>query len=459
VPGAASERQILWNDSTESNRRFRTVARKRKLTPSYLEHKQSGRGRLVWTDHLGNRQQKLLPGAYNSPESLAAKARLELELATSPAGALSDKQDISVAEVMLAFLAHAQAHYRRDDGTPTNEVEEYRIVACHVSELYGLTLAASFGPLALKAVRQRFIDAGWCRRFINQRVGRVKHIFKWAVAEELVPPSVHHALSAVQGLQRGRTNARESEPVGPVDEATVEATLPHLNRYARGMVEFQRLTGCRPGEACLIRRCDVDTGGTVWLYRPRQHKTAWRGKARVVAIGPKAQEVLKQFFTPDIHDYLFSPRRAVEELIAERATNRKTPRYPSHMKRNAQKRKGTGRKRAPAERYNRLSYLTAVTRACNRAFPPPEPLARRKDETTKEWKARLTAEQKSDLARWWKAHRWHPNQLRHTFATRVRKQHGLEAAQVLLGHARADVTQVYAERNEQLAASVAVMIG
>jgi site-specific recombinase XerC len=60
---------------------------------------------------------------------------------------------------------------------------------------------------------------------------------------------------------------------------------------------------------------------------------------------------------------------------------------------------------------------------------------------------------------WRKAHRWHPNQLRHAFGTRVRKTHGLEAAQVLLGHSRADVTQVYAERNEQLAATVAAKIG
>ncbi len=42
---------------------------------------------------------------------------------------------------------------------------------------------------------------------------------------------------------------------------------------------------------------------------------------------------------------------------------------------------------------------------------------------------------------------WHPNQLRHTFASDVRKQHGLEAAQVLLGHLNANVTQVYAERS------------
>ena len=60
---------------------------------------------------------------------------------------------------------------------------------------------------------------------------------------------------------------------------------------------------------------------------------------------------------------------------------------------------------------------------------------------------------------WRKKRRWHPNQLRHSFATRVRKEHGLEAAQVLLGHSRADVTQIYAERNEELAGSVAARIG
>jgi hypothetical protein len=41
----------------------------------------------------------------------------------------------------------------------------------------------------------------------------------------------------------------------------------------------------------------------------------------------------------------------------------------------------------------------------------------------------------------------------------VRRAYGLEAAQVLLGHARADVTQVYAERDGRLAFRVAREIG
>jgi len=41
----------------------------------------------------------------------------------------------------------------------------------------------------------------------------------------------------------------------------------------------------------------------------------------------------------------------------------------------------------------------------------------------------------------------------------VRRRFGLEAAQVSLGHAQAQVTEVYAERDLALAAKVARQIG
>ena len=54
---------------------------------------------------------------------------------------------------------------------------------------------------------------------------------------------------------------------------------------------------------------------------------------------------------------------------------------------------------------------------------------------------------------------WRPNRLRHSRATEIRRRYGLEAAQVALGHSRADVTQVYAERDLALAERVAREIG
>lgn len=112
-----------------------------------------------------------------------------------------------------------------------------------------------------------------------------------------------------------------------------------------------------------------------------------------------------------------------------------------------------------SERYTTDSYRIAIVRGCDRAFPPPEPLARLASETNVQWRKRLTKKQKKELAAWRTAHRWHPHQLRHTYATRVRKEFGLEAAQILLGHTKADVTQICAERDMSRAATVAARIG
>jgi integrase len=54
---------------------------------------------------------------------------------------------------------------------------------------------------------------------------------------------------------------------------------------------------------------------------------------------------------------------------------------------------------------------------------------------------------------------WHPSQLRHSFATEVRKRYGLEAAGAGLGHSKMSATETYAARDEGLAAKVAAEIG
>ena len=56
-------------------------------------------------------------------------------------------------------------------------------------------------------------------------------------------------------------------------------------------------------------------------------------------------------------------------------------------------------------------------------------------------------------------HRWSPLQLRHTAATEIRARFSLEAAQTVLGHAKADVTQIYAERDLVKARTVMAEIG
>ena len=89
-----------------SRRGTRNVSARRNPTPSYLHHKQSGRARAVWTDQNGTRQQKLLPGPFDSAESRTAFARFQLELEAAPYRPLDATAGVSVNEVLLAVYGY-----------------------------------------------------------------------------------------------------------------------------------------------------------------------------------------------------------------------------------------------------------------------------------------------------------------------------------------------------------------
>lgn len=403
--------------------------------PSYRVHKPSGQAVVTLSGrhfYLGPHGSKASRVEYDRlvGEWLAHGRRLP----NAPTGPV----DLTVAEVMASYWAHVKEYYRKPDGKPTGEQECIRSALKPLQRLYGDSAACEFGPVKLRTVRQSMIDAGLTRGSVNGHAGRIKRMFRWACEHELIEPSVYHGLMAVAGIQRGRTEARESTPVKPVADSIVDATSMHLTTTLRGMVELQRMTGMRPGEVCILRSCDIDTSGRVWVYTPATHKTEHHGRPRTIFIGPRAQETLKPFLRTDLQAFVFSPRQSeakrLERRHAERVTDDRWGNKP-----------GTNRKRRPrrppGERYTTQSYARAIDYACDRAFPAPDDLD---DAALKEWR---------------RSHRWSPNQLRHSFATLVRREHGLEAAQVLLGHAAADITQVYAERDTAKAADVALKIG
>ena len=146
--------------------------------------------------------------------------------------------------------------------------------------------------------------------------------FKWAVSKQLVPAHVYQGLVTLSGLQRGRSDAKEREPIEPIAINIVNATLPYLTRQVAGLFRFQMLTGCRPGEACSVRRSEIEMLGTVWRYRPSHHKLAYRGQERAIALGPLTQALLAEFPTNDPNEFVFSPARAIVEIRAIRASKR-----------------------------------------------------------------------------------------------------------------------------------------
>jgi site-specific recombinase XerD len=328
--------------------------------------------------------------------------------------------------------------------------------------LYGPTAAADFDSLALEVMRVQMIRAGLCRNRINKDVSRIKRVFSWAASKKLVPVTVYQLLTTVKGLRAGRSHAKETPKVKPVADQAVEATLPHLSPQVMAMVQLERLTGMRPGEVIVMRGIDLEMAGKVWVYRPGSdcgphgsHKTAYRGQDRFILIGPKGQEVLRPWLRLNLTEYLFQPKEARAQWEAAKRAARKTPIY-RHV---AKKQRKKNPKKSPGERYSVSSYDNAVAKACEDAFPPPDPLAKRGDETRKEWQGRLTVEQKEALREWRRSHRWHPNQLRHAKATEIRSEAGLDAARAVLGHRSPAVTEVYAEIDVKKAAEVMERLG
>lgn len=416
--------------------------------PSYRRHKPTGQAVVT----INGRDIYL--GKWNSSASRAEYDRLVAEFLAN-GRQLRDEVDTTVVEVINAYRKFAEQYYRKN-GEVTREYGCIKEALKIVRELYGRKLADDFGPLALKAVRQRMVDNGWSRGYINKSIGRIRRCFKWAVENELVRRDMYHGLMAVSGLRKGRSEAREPDPVMPVDDATVQATLPHLSPVVADMIRFQRITGCRPQDVCNLRPCDVDMSGDVWLYRPATHKTEHHGRERIIPIGPKGQDILRPYLLREKETHCFSPRDSEKKRREELHSNRSTPLSCGNSPGTNRRRKP---KRSAGEHYTADSYRRAIHRACDVAFLPPEPLSRREHETLEQWHDRLTEKQRAELEKWQSDHRWSPNRLRHSAGTEIRKRYGLEAAQVILGHASADVTQVYAERDLQKAVEIMREVG
>ncbi|TWT43123.1 site-specific integrase [Botrimarina hoheduenensis] len=169
------------------------------------------------------------------------------------------------------------------------------------------------------------VEDGLSRRYVNDHVDRVKRMFKWAASEQLVPHETYHALALVAGLRRGKTAACETKPIPPVDDATVNATLPFLSTVVGDMVRLQRLTGMRPAEVCQLRPCDLDRTEEVWVFTPASHKTEHHGRERTIFIGPRGQALLEKYLHGDPQRCCFRPCDAEAERLAKRSKSRKVP--------------------------------------------------------------------------------------------------------------------------------------
>ena len=319
-----------------------------KALPKYAKHKASGNAvvRLSGKD--------IYLGPHGTKASRIEYDRIIGEWLANGRNLVESEATINVAKLVAIYWTYCKGYHVKN-GKPTDELACIKIALRDVKRLYGKTPVDEFGPLALDAVREAMVKRGNARTYINANTGRIRRMFRWGVAKQVVPPAVFQALQALDGLKRGKCAAREPDPILPIDDVTVDATIAHCSDTVADMIRFQRLTGCRPGEVRSMKPCEIDRTKDVWRYTPGSHKMEHKGRARVILVGPKAQAILMPYLLRDESMTCFEkPSRGM---------------------------------------FNRWNYNDAINRACDKAFPAP------KGTTGDELKA------------WRKEHRWAPNRL------------------------------------------------
>ncbi|XZE45154.1 tyrosine-type recombinase/integrase [Pirellulaceae bacterium SH467] len=329
----------------------------------------------------------------------AVDEKSRLLLASADESVHCENEPLTIRHVTAAYRTFVRKKYAHARG----EIARIVGVCDDLDTHYGNLKVEQFGPKALKDQRGRWVaDENKTRGYINRLTNEVCRLFKWGVSEEMVTESAWSRLKSVEPLRYG--DGKENPKRQPVDIEIVRKTAKELSPIIKSMLRVQLSTGMRPEEVCSMRPCDIDRSGETWFYRPAKHKNTHRGKTRAIPILGDAREAITDYLNRDAESYLFSPREADSWFRAKLSSERKG--YGSYKPV-----KGT-LKAGP--KYTSQSYRQAIARAAQRAKVPC----------------------------------WVPYQIRHLNLTMVRQALGIEAAQALGGHARADMTEHYAAVSE-----------
>ena len=363
------------------------MARARRI-PAYVRHKASGQARV----RINGKDHYL--GPYGSPESKLKYDDLISTLVIAGEPTATTK----LSTLLAAWWAECKRRYSKHGKGRYGNAVCWRPVIRLLRENHGKEPAESLGPATLRrTIEHAAEEKGWSLRYARDVLSKAKSIYKWGKNEELISSAAYERIRDVE-IREGR----EKPPKEPIADEVIEATLPYLTPLLADMVRFQRLTGCRPGELVRIKHKEIDRSGDVWVCTLKHHKTAHRGKARKIYIGPRAQSILAP--------WLLKHAR-FEHVWIHRAG-------------------------AP---YSTDSYRRAIQRAVERA----------------NWdREKEAGDDASNLPT------WSPQQVRKTTATEIRRQLDVESAASVLGHSSSIVTQEhYASADQRRAIEAAKRLG
>jgi integrase len=372
-----------------------------------------------------NDGRELYLGVYDSPESRRAYARWLAKLETAvpevpmPASITAGESRL-IIELILLYTDDLKDRLTRH-GQVKKEFKNITAALRNLDEAWGDLRGNEFEAGHLEELQKRLAKADISRGVLNKRITIIKRFFAWCSAHHSatgVRKTLYWELTPVKGLKPGEYGVREAHKIRPVPLAIVEKTLPWLSPVVAAMVRLQLICGMRPDEVCRLTAGEIDRSRKLWVYRPDEHKNAWRGHVRMIPIPGPARVFLEPFLRDDPGAYLFTPAQSEDLRHARGTGNRKTKIYPSEL-RAREKRKAARRSQGELrfrERYTPEGYWQAIRCGIERAkaagilIPP-----------------------------------WAPNRLRHTASTQISRVLGQQAAQRWLGHENLATTDIYTE--------------
>jgi integrase len=394
---------------------------KRGKVPGLLRHS-SGQARVTLSGKT------YYCGRYGSVASQKRYAELLERWHSNGRRPLERDPDVEQAQSMrTVFAAWEQylddAGRYRKNGKPTSQ---RNIVRVAVREFVG-----EFGDISASDFHERFVlqhrddlerRPRLTRIGINRKVGILTKGLRWAYGRGMIARDAWLGTSAIEPLSRAEAGHRDrKKPKRAVTLKEVERVAVHLPRVPAAMLRLQALIGCRPGEVCAIRWCDIDKTpvkvGEIacWTYYVAGAKAEHHGKVTSYAITPRAQQILEQFPPRSPGAFLFSPADTMRELGVVRRQHRKTPSTKQMRNRDA----ADGREFA--DRYDVSTYRQAIQRGISRANKAAAAAGKPAEAVTP----------------------FSPHEVRHGAVTRAAARFGAFAASAFANHSSVQTTEAY----------------
>ena len=213
-----------------------------------------------------------------------------------------------IAGVVDDYMENRRDYYTGPDGVQTKSVLMIEVIMKRLVGEFGDLPIKKFSPQTMKQFQRHCIEDDLARSTINAYRQQVLAFLEWCASEQVIPVEIYQAVRTVKALRKNRGGAREAKPVGPVAPADVFRLHRFIRPVFYKLARLHMHTGARPGELINLRPMDIDQRGDVWIVKPEAHKTAYLGKERLIAFGPRCQAILRELMEDlPAFSYIFSP--------------------------------------------------------------------------------------------------------------------------------------------------------